>query len=120
MKVNLKAIIAGFAVTLILIPFLNALAPLIGGIIVGYIVGGNYRDGIISGGLSVSLAALTYAIIVNSLFKDAIITKATSTHLSVEMVIILSIILAIIGGVLLGLIGGIIGVTIKNRYTQKR
>ena len=119
MKIELKAIIVGFVVTLILLPYLNALAPLIGGIIAGYIVGESYRNGIINGGLSVSIASLTYAVIVDSLFKDAIIAKASSTNLSVDMVIILSIILAIIGGLVLGLIGGIIGVTIQKRYTHK-
>jgi hypothetical protein len=38
--VNLKAMIVGFVVTLILLPFLNVLAPLIGGILVGYMVEG--------------------------------------------------------------------------------
>jgi Family of unknown function (DUF5518) len=87
-----KAIITGFIVTLILLPVINAIGPFIGGIIIGYMVGRNYRNGIINGGLSVILAALTYAVIVDSLFKGAVIARAHSTGLSVENVLILSII----------------------------
>jgi len=54
--VDWKAIITGFIVNLILLPFLNAIGPIIGGIIIGYMVGGSYRNGIVNGGLSVSLA----------------------------------------------------------------
>ena len=62
-----------------------------------------------------SLAALTYAVVVDSLFRSAVVVKAHSTGLSVEMVILLSLIAAVIGGLVVGLISGVIGVAIKNR-----
>ena len=115
MEIQIKPIILGFFFTLILLPFINAIAPLISGITVGYLVGGNYRNGIINGGLIGSLAALTYAILVDLLFLGAVVARAQSTGLSVETVIVLSLVLAPIGGLLLGLIGGIIGVAIKKK-----
>lgn len=115
MEIQIKPIILGFFFTLILLPFINAIAPLISGITVGYLVGGNYRNGIINGGLMGSLAALTYAILVDLLFLGAVVARAQSTGLSVETVIVLSLVLAPIGGLLLGLIGGIIGVAIKKK-----
>ena len=117
---NWKAVITGFIVTLILLPLLNDIAPIIGGIIVGYMVGGNYRNGIINSGFSVGLSALVYAIYIVLSDPGSLIAKGTSIHVAPELAIILTIILAIFGGLVLGLIGGIIGVTIKKKqYTKK-
>ena len=115
MKFQIKKITIGFAITLILFPFLNAFAPLIGGIAVGYLVGGNYKNGIFNGGLIGLLAAITYAILIDLFFSGAVGARAHSMGLSAELVIILSLIIAPIGGLLMGLIGGIIGVAIKKR-----
>ena len=114
-SIDWKAFVIGFFVTLISLPFLNAIGPIISGIIVGYLVGRDYRSGIINSGLSVGIAALTYAIVVDALFKNAIVARAHSTGLSVETVIIISLIVAPIGGFVVGLIGGIIGVALKKR-----
>ncbi len=115
---NWKAIIIGFIVTLILLPFLNVIAPLIGGIIAGYMVGEKYKNGIYNGGISASIASLLYALVMFARLSGSDIAKAASMHISVGIFSILSIILAIIGGLLLGLIGGIIGVAIKKHYTK--
>ncbi len=111
---NWKAMIIGFMVTLILLPFLEFIAPLIGGIIAGYLVDGKYKNGIYNGGISASIASLLYALVTFTHLSGSDIAKAASMNLSVGTFTILSIILATIGGLLLGLIGGIIGVAIKK------
>lgn len=117
-KINWKAIIMGFIVTLILLPFLNAIAPLFGGIVAGYVVGGKYKNGIYNGGICASIASLLFVLVTFTNLNGSDIAKAASMHLTVETFSILSIILAIIGGLLMGLIGGVIGVAIKRRYLQ--
>lgn len=42
-KINWKAIISGFIVTLILFPFLDVIAPIIGGVVAGYFLEGNIK-----------------------------------------------------------------------------
>lgn len=118
-KINLKAVIVGFVVTLILLPFLDVVAPILGGIIAGYLVGGKYKNGIYNGGISASIASVLFALVMFTNLTGPDIAKAASMHLSVELFSILSIILAVAGGLLLGLIGGIIGVAIKRRYLQR-
>ncbi len=117
-RINRLAIIFGFIITIVLLPVINALAPLVGGIVVGYLVGGKYRNGMINGMISSGVAAIVYALIINLFFTGAVVTKAASINMPTNMVIIYSLTLAIIGGVILGLIGGIIGVAIKNRLSQ--
>jgi len=39
---------------------ISFMIPLIGGIIAGYLVGGNYTDGVVNGGIPVGLVGLIY------------------------------------------------------------
>jgi hypothetical protein len=69
--VNWKSIGLGFIVTLVLVylgnylPYLDmSLAPILGGIFAGYMVGGSYKNGVIYGGFSASIAGFIYTLLV--------------------------------------------------------
>jgi hypothetical protein len=120
--VNWKAIGLGFIITLVLaylgryIPHLDMpIAPIIGGIISGYIVGGSYRDGGIYGGLSVGIAGFLYTIMV--IFPMAMNGES---GIVTAAIIILGALLAFSIYFIMGLIGGIIGIAIKERNAEKQ
>ena len=135
--INWKAIGLGFIFTLVLaylgnyIPYLDIpLAPLVGGVIAGYVVGGNYKNGIINGGLSAGIIGFIYTLLVIVITTGSIITTAVNnavatTSLSgqsglvIAGIIIFASIVAFGIYFILGLIGGIIGVVIKERGTEK-
>ncbi len=129
MNLNWIAIGAAFLVTIV-ISFVSGLylpknvgliGPIIGGLIAGYIVDGNYTDGIINGGIPAGIAGLIYLTAVVLLFGSQIVTIASMVGYkgSVETLIIGAAIAAAFTGFamyfVLGLIGGIIGVAIKER-----
>jgi hypothetical protein len=114
-KINWLPIIVGFLITIALLPVINAIAPLIGGAVVGYLVGGNYKNGVINGAISACSGSLVYAVLIDVFLSGAVISKAASINMPTNMVIIYSLILAIIGGLILGVIGGAIGILIKNK-----
>ena len=136
--VNWKALGLGFIITLILaylgkyIPHLDMpLAPIIGGIIAGYMVGGSYRDGVVYGGLSTGIAGFIYTILVIILSAGVSLASTVSMNIFpmsmygesfiVTMgIIILATILSFIIYFILGLIGGIIGIAIKERNAEKQ
>ncbi|MGZ4857618.1 MAG: DUF5518 domain-containing protein [Methanobacteriaceae archaeon] len=127
----------GFIVTLVLaylgnyVPYLDIpIAPLIGGIIVGYVVGGSYKNGIINGGLSAGLVGFLYTLMVIVLVTGNTISTAVAAYVAptafsgesgifTAIIIIIGAFLASIIYFILGLIGGIIGVAIKERGTEK-
>ena len=129
MNLNWMAICVSFIVTIV-IAFISGIylpknigliGPVIGGLIAGYKVGGNYTDGIVNGGIPAGIAGLIYLITVVLLFGSQIATiayKAGYTG-SVETLIIGGVIGAVFAGFamyfVLGLIGGIIGVALKER-----
>jgi hypothetical protein len=131
--VNLKAIVLGFIVTLVLaylgnyIPYVDIpIAPFIGGIIAGYIVGGSYKNGIINGGLSAGIVGFIYTLVVIVYTNGSTITMAVNkavanSALSGESGIVIAFIIIFASIVafgiyfILGLIGGIIGTAIKER-----
>jgi hypothetical protein len=135
--VNWKAIGLGFIITLVLaylgryIPHLDMpIAPIIGGIISGYIVGGSYRDGGIYGGLSVGIAGFLYTIMVILLTGISLATTVSMNIFPMAMngesgivtaaIIILGALLAFSIYFIMGLIGGIIGIAIKERNAEKQ
>jgi len=135
--VNWKAIGLGFIITLVLaylgryIPHLDMpIAPIIGGIISGYMVGGSYRDGGIYGGLSVGIAGFLYTMMVILLTGISLATTVSMNIFPMAMngesgivtaaIIILGALLAFSIYFIMGLIGGIIGIAIKERNAEKQ
>jgi hypothetical protein len=136
--VNWKAIGLGVIITLILaylgkyIPHLdNPIAPIIGGIFAGYIVGGSYKNGVIYGGLSAGIAGFVYTLLV--IILSAGIALATTVSMNIVpntvsgesgivtvSIIILGAFLAFGIYLILGLIGGIIGIAIRERNAEKQ
>lgn len=106
------------------------IAPIIGGIISGYIVGGSYRDGGIYGGLSVGIAGFLYTIMVILLTGISLATTVSMNIFPMAMngesgivtaaIIILGALLAFSIYFIMGLIGGIIGIAIKERNAEKQ
>lgn len=136
--VNWKSLVLGFIITLILaylgkyIPHLDMpIAPIVGGIIAGYMVGGSYRDGGVYGGLSVGIAGFFYTILV--IILSGGISLATTVSMNIfsmpvngeseiftAIIIILGAFLAFSIYFILGLIGGIIGIAVKERNAEKQ
>lgn len=82
----------------IFIPFLNILAPIIGGAVAAYLVGGDYKDGAVNGGISSAGGGAIIGFVVLGPFTA----------------IIGGLALGFIFGLILGIIGGVIGVLIKR------
>ena len=132
MKLNWMAIIAAFIVTVVLslifVIYLpknvNLIAPIIGGLIAGYIVGGSYTDGLVNGGIPAGIAGLIYTTVVILLSINTITSAATSLGYtgSTETLVITAVIGAAFAGFalyfVLGIIGSVIGVVIKKRNTN--
>lgn len=118
-----------FAVSLVIIILIGTylpknigfMGPIIGGLIAGYIVGGNYTDGIVNGGIPVGLAGLTYTsgivaingnkitASLNTLFYDG-------SHLKIMISVLFT---AFVFYFIFGIIGGLIGFAIKERKIIK-
>ena len=136
--VNWKSIGLGFIITLVFVylgkylPYLAmSLAPILGGIFAGYVVGGSYKNGAIYGGFSAGIAGFIYTLLVIILSSG--ITRATSVSMAIIPtslsgasgivtvgVIILGATIAFVIYFVMGLIGGIIGVAIKERNAEKQ
>jgi Family of unknown function (DUF5518) len=136
--VDWKAFTLGFIVTLVLvyignyIPYLHmTIAPIMGGITAGYVVGGSYKNGIIYGGFSVGIVGFLYSLVVIILLGG--IGKATSVSMVIVPltfngesaivtagIIILGAIISFVMYFISGLIGGLIGVAIKEREAEKQ
>ncbi len=111
--VNWSAVIVGFIVTIFLeiiallfksvdiavAIFLTIFAPIIGGLIAAYWVGGTFKDGAVNGGLAGGLGSLLVAII----------TTNGSLIIIAENAVISFLISAIAG-----IIGGLIGVIVRG------
>ena len=114
------------------LPYLDmSLAPILGGILAGYIVGGSYKNGAIYGGFSAGIAGFIYTLLVIILSSG--IALATSVSVAVVPtslssasgivtagVIILGATIAFVIYFIMGLIGGFIGVAIKERNAEKQ
>lgn len=93
------------------------MGPIIGGIIAGYLVGGNYTDGILNGGIPVGLAGLTY---INGLVIINVNKITTSLNTLIyngsHIQLLISVIFAgFVFYFVYGIIGGLIGFAIKER-----
>jgi hypothetical protein len=100
---NWTPVIIGIILTVIIgllgifIPFLEILAPIIGGFIAAYMTGGDYKDGAVIGGIT-------------GVFGGAI----RGVLLGAFTAVIGGVALGSTIGLILGIIGGIIGILIKG------
>ncbi len=114
-----------FVVTLIILMFtgtylprgIGLLGPVVGGLIAGYLVGGNYTDGIVNGGIPVGFAGLVYTTGFLTINGNNITTSFNSLIYNISHVELL--ISVIVAGFLfyfvMGMIGGLLGFAIKER-----
>lgn len=103
---NWTPVIIGIVITVILgligifIPFLGVLAPIIGGFIAAYIMGGDYKDGAVNGGIAGAFGGSILGLVLLGAFTA----------------IIGGLALGFIFGLILGIIGGTIGIIVKSGY----
>jgi len=129
MNLNWMAIVVALIVTIVIAIFsgiyfptnvsliiCTSNAPIIGGLIAGYMAGGSYTNGIVNGGISAGVAGLISIPAFALLSGNKLITAMSSTVPATNgtFTIILVIVVAIILFFIIGLIGGIIGVTLKK------
>jgi hypothetical protein len=129
MKVNLKAIIIAFVVTLVISIFsgiylpknVDLIGPIIGGFIAGYLVGNSYTDGLVNGGIPAGIAGIVTTVTIVLLSSNTINSIAISLGYSgSKETLLLGLIIgsAFAGFALffvLGILGSIIGVKLKKR-----
>lgn len=129
MKVNLKAIIIAFVVTLVISIFsgiylpknVDLIGPIIGGFIAGYLVGNSYTDGLVNGGIPAGIAGIVTTVTIVLLSSNTINSIAISLGYSgskEKLLLGLIIGFAFAGFALffvLGILGSIIGVKLKKR-----
>ena len=97
------------------------IGPIVGGLIVGYLVGGNYTDGIVNGGIPVGLAGITYTsrIVAINGYKITV-SLNTLIYNGSHVKLLFSLIFASFAFYLVfGIIGGLIGFAIKERKIIK-
>ncbi len=121
MKYNWTAVGVGFFVTLILgllFPFigLGLIAPIIGGIVAGYITKGTYMDGALNGGNGAGFAGFIAVLIIVFVFGG---NSGSLTGVSVNSggLLLATFLTAIVVGIIntiLGAIGGAVGILIKG------
>jgi Family of unknown function (DUF5518) len=118
-KIKWTPVIVGLLLAIILgllfgmfISWGDILGYLIATIFVGYLVGGDYKNGAIHGAL-VGVDASIIILILSLLGLDGLL--ASNVIITGLGVIIIVIILALIIGGFFGVIGGLIGVLLKNK-----
>jgi fructose-specific phosphotransferase system IIC component len=97
------------------------IGPIVGGLIAGYWVGGNYTDGIVNGGIPVGLAGITYTsrIVAINGYKITV-SLNTLIYNGSHVKLLFSLIFASFAFYLVfGIIGGLIGFAIKERKIIK-
>jgi hypothetical protein len=128
-RLNWKAILVSFLVTMVIAVIFNIylpknaglIGPIIGGLIAGYMVGVSYTDGLVNGAIPAGLAGLIFTTVVVLLSINTITSAAMTLGYtgSTETLLITSIIgAAFVGFALyfvLGIIGSMVGVFIKKR-----
>ena len=129
MKLNWKAIVVSFLVTMVIAVIFGVylpknvglIGPIIGGLIAGYMVGTSYTDGLVNGAIPAGVAGLIFTTLVVLLSINTISSAAMTLGYtgSTETLLISSIIgAAFVGFALyfvLGIIGSIVGIFIKKR-----
>ncbi|MGB8233227.1 MAG: DUF5518 domain-containing protein [Methanobacterium sp.] len=128
---NLNWIVMGvvYLVTLFIILIIGTylpksigfIGPLVGGLIAGYLVGGNYTDGIINGGIPVGLAGLTYISGLVAINGNKItISLNTIIYNGSHLQLLINVLFAGFAFYFVyGIIGGLIGFAIKERKIIK-
>ena len=131
MKLKWAAIVVAFVVAFLMGIFgelylpknVSLIGPIIGGLIAGYLVGGNYTDGLVNGGIPAGIAGLISLPVVLSLSWSEITTAVSNLGYQLPQG---SFIMIIIGSAfagfaiyfVLGIIGAIIGVAVKKRISS--
>ena len=132
-KLNWKAIVVSFLVTMVIAVIfgiylpknVGLIGPIIGGLIAGYMVGTSYTDGLVNGAIPAGVAGLIFTTVVVLLSINTISSAAMTLGYtgSTETLLISSIIgAAFVGFALyfvLGIIGSIVGIFIKKREIIK-
>jgi Family of unknown function (DUF5518) len=128
-KLNWKAIVVSFLVTIVIAVIfgiylpknVGLIGPIISGLIAGYMVGTSYTNGLVNGAIPAGVAGLIFTTVVVLLSINTISSAAMTLGYtgSTETLIISSIIgAAFVGFALyfvLGIIGSMVGVFIKKR-----
>lgn len=132
MNINWIAMVTAFVVTLIITVFggtylpgnYAVIGPVIGGLIAGYMVGGNYIDGIINGGVPVGIFGLINSTVVIGGNKLSVIAAAYSYTGPENQFFTIALTSAAFAGFIhyfvLGLVGGLIGFFIRERKTIRK
>ena len=131
MKLKWTAIVVAFVVAFVMGIFgglylpknVSLIGPIIGGLIAGYLVDGNYTDGLVNGGIPAGIAGLISLPVVFSLSWSEITTAVSNLGYQLPQG---SFIMIIIGSAfagfaiyfVLGIIGAIIGVAVKKRISS--
>jgi Family of unknown function (DUF5518) len=98
------------------------IGPIFGGLIGGYLVGGNYTDGIVNGGIPVGLAGIVYTsgIVAINGYKITSSLNNIFNYNGSHVQLLFSLIFASFAFYLVfGIIGGLIGFAIKERKIIK-
>jgi len=130
MKLNWKSVIVGFVVTFVIallsglyLPKMGLISPVIGAFIAVYLVEIRYRNGILYGGLSTSIAGLTSIPLVVFLSPNLTSIQIANFHTILGSLTYFLYIGSAISGFLLflfiGIISGIIAVAVKKRTSNK-
>ncbi len=133
MKLNWMAISAAFIITTVLsIIFgiylpknVDLIAPVIGGLIAGYIVGGSYTDGLVNGGIPAGIGGIVSTVTIVLFSSSQIINLAYSIGYtgSKETLFIGLIVGSAVAGFalffVLGILGSIVGVKLNSRNNKK-
>jgi hypothetical protein len=133
MKLNWMAIGAAFIITTVLsIIFgiylpknVDLIAPVIGGLIAGYIVGGSYTDGLVNGGIPAGIGGIISTVTIVLFSSSQITSLAYSIGYtgSKETLFIGLIVGSAVAGFalffVLGILGSIIGVKLNTRNNNK-
>ncbi|WP_048190314.1 DUF5518 domain-containing protein [Methanobacterium sp. SMA-27] len=122
---NLNWMVMGivFVVTLIIVMLtgtylpngVSFFGPIAGGLIAGYLVGGNYTDGIVNGGIPVGLAGLVYSTGILAINGNTTTLNTQIYNVSHVELLISAIFAGFLFYFVMGVIGGLIGFAIKER-----
>lgn len=130
MNLNWKAIIVGFTFAFLIslfsglyLPKLGPIGPVIGAFIAVYMVEMSYTDGILYGGLPISIAGITSFSLLAFLSQNPANIQNASLNISPEELITLFYIVGAVSGFILflfiGILSGIIAVAVQKKTDKK-
>gem|GEM_PF-7040678 len=77
------------------------ITALIGGVIAGYLMDGNYTDGMFSGGISAGISGIIYFTVINSLIRPLVMTSMVyQTPFLIVTILFFYFIFGVLGGLL--------------------